>query len=104
MISPREAADLLAASPADAVLLDCRQPEELALAKVPGSLDIPMREIPDRAAEFDRARDILVLCHHGVRSTQVAIYLSRLGFPRVASVEGGIAAWSADVDPSIPTY
>ena len=104
LISPRDAADLLRASPTDVLLLDCRQPEELALAKVPGSLDIPMREIPGRVAELDRARDVLVLCHHGVRSAQVALYLVRQGFPRVASIDGGIAAWSATVDPAIPTY
>lgn len=103
-ITAREAADLLAASPNDVLLLDCRQPEELAIAKVQGSLDIPMREIPGRLPEIDRARDVLVLCHSGVRSLQVAVFLARQGYPRVASIEGGIDAWSASVDPSIPTY
>jgi rhodanese-related sulfurtransferase len=103
-ITAREAADRLATSPSDVVLLDCRQPEEWAIAKVAGSLDIPMREIPGRLPEIDRSRDVLVICHSGVRSLQVAMFLARQGFPRVASVEGGIDAWSATVDPSIPTY
>ena len=103
-ITPAQARDRLRDAPADFVLLDCREPEELALARVPGTLDIPMGEIPARAASLDRSKEIAVLCHHGHRSLMVAEYLAKQGFPRVASVAGGIHRWARHVDPTIPVY
>ena len=83
---------------------EVRQPEEVRLASVPGAVCIPMMEIPARLAELDRAKDILVMCHHGMRAQQVADFLARSGYPKVSSVTGGISAWAQTVDPSIPQY
>jgi len=63
-----------------------------------------MREIPARAGEIPADREVIVLCHHGARSAQVAMYLLRNGFSRVRNLAGGIDAWSASVDSSIPRY
>ncbi|HPU50513.1 MAG TPA: rhodanese-like domain-containing protein [Burkholderiaceae bacterium] len=92
-------------SQADApVVLDVREPWEVALAKVPGSVVIPMHEIPARVGELPAQRPIVCLCHHGMRSMQVAIFLERNGFDAVHNLVGGIDAWSREIDPSVPTY
>lgn len=87
-----------------AILLDVRQPEELELAAVRGALHIPMGEIPHRLSDVPSDTTIAVLCHHGMRSMQVARFLERNGYADVINVTGGIAAWSDSVDASIPHY
>lgn len=88
----------------DMVLLDVREPHELAIASVPGAVHIPMAQVPERLAELDRGREIVVLCRSGGRSLQVATYLERQGYGPVANLSGGTLAWSRDVDPTLPTY
>ena len=88
----------------DIFVLDVREPEEIAIAPVPGAAHIPMGDIPSRLTELDPARETIVVCHHGVRSAQVAMYLARMGFARVLNLAGGIDAWSIDADPSTPRY
>jgi rhodanese-related sulfurtransferase len=85
-------------------ILDVREPEEVAIARFPGATHIPMGEIPSRASELNRGQETVVVCHHGVRSAQVAMYLARLGFARVSNLSGGIDLWSATVDPTVPRY
>jgi rhodanese-related sulfurtransferase len=63
-----------------------------------------MHTIPARLAELDRARPIAVLCHHGGRSMQVALFLQQQGFDRLANMAGGIDAWALQLDPSVPRY
>jgi rhodanese-related sulfurtransferase len=63
-----------------------------------------MMEIPQRLSELPRDRDIVVMCHGGVRSLKVAHFLAQNGFSQVANLTGGIHAWANDVDPSIGTY
>ena len=89
----------------DLVLLDVREPEEIAVARIPGSLDIPMAEIPRRLREIGSPARLAVVCHHGVRSMQVARYLTAtLPVMEILNVEGGIDAWSQRVDPAVPRY
>jgi rhodanese-related sulfurtransferase len=85
------------------LILDVREPWEIETAAIDGTLDIPMGHIPARLAELDPDRETIVMCHHGVRSAQVAMYLARNGFERVLNLAGGIDAWS-EVDPSVPRY
>lgn len=103
-IEPEEAARLLAAKDPGFALLDCREQEELAIARIDGATHIPMREIPIRISSLDRDARYVVFCHHGVRSRQVALYLKQHGFERVQSMSGGIDAWSEVIDPSVPQY
>lgn len=88
--------------------LDVREPWEAALARVERpEVDgryIPMGELPGRLAELDAGRPVLVLCHHGVRSAQVTMFLSRHGYPHAYNIEGGIDAWSREVDPTVARY
>ena len=85
-------------------ILDVREPEEVALAAFPEATNIPMGEIPSRMTELDPARETIVVCHHGIRSAQVAIYLARMGFERPVNLAGGIDAWSVAAEPGIPRY
>ena len=91
-------------SPQPPLVLDVREDWERAAARLPGTLDIPMGEIPQRLAELPRERAIVVMCHGGVRSMRVAHYLAQNGFTQLANLTGGIHAWAAEVDPSVGTY
>lgn len=86
------------------LLVDVREPWERELAVLPGSVSLPLGEIPARAAELPRDRDVVLVCHHGVRSLQAAEELAARGHERVADLEGGIDAWSLTVDPRVPRY
>jgi rhodanese-related sulfurtransferase len=85
-------------------ILDVREPGEVQIAAIPGTVHIPMNDIPGRLAELDREKEWVVMCHHGIRSAQVAMYLARMGFRRVANLSGGIEEWSLTVDPTVPRY
>jgi rhodanese-related sulfurtransferase len=85
-------------------ILDIRESAEIAVAPFPGATHIPMGDIPARVTELDPARETVVVCHHGIRSAQVAAYLARMGFERVLNLSGGIDAWSQTADPSTPRY
>jgi len=106
-ISAADAALAIRDTPRDArLLLDCRTPEEYATAKIAGSLLLPMQEITERLAEIAawRGKPIIVHCHHGMRSLHVAKWLREQGFSLAQSMQGGIDAWSTDVDPAVPRY
>jgi len=104
-IAVADAARRLASDP-DVLLLDCRTPEEHATARIAGSLLLPMQEITARVGELEPWRDkmIVVHCHHGVRSLRVTEWLRERGFAGATSMRGGIDAWSAEIDPSVPVY
>lgn len=87
-----------------ALLLDVRQPEELELARIAGALHIPMNDIPVRLRELPADRPIVVFCHKGARSYGVAGYLMHCGYSDVASLDGGIDAWAAFIDPGVGRY
>ena len=103
-MSPSEVSDRLTTGSDGWVLLDCRELVELSLARIDGAVHIPMGEIPDRLAELDATREIVVFCHHGIRSAQVAAFLRQQGFASVRNMAGGIDAWSTQVAPSTPRY
>jgi len=90
------------------VVLDVREPQELRVASIKADgfdlLTIPMGVIPARLAELDPQQPVACLCHHGGRSMQVAHFLASRGFAHVANIAGGIDAWSAEVDPTVPRY
>ncbi|MCL6543825.1 MAG: molybdopterin-synthase adenylyltransferase MoeB [Bryobacteraceae bacterium] len=86
------------------LLLDVREPHEHQLCRLPGSVLIPMREVPKRLEELDRNQEIVVYCRSGARSAKIAQLLRASGFPVVRNLTGGILAWSDKVDPSVPKY
>jgi len=89
----------------DFLLLDVRQPEELTIADIGGTL-IPMEELPTRLDEVKafKDRDIIVMCRSGARSAMVVQWLQNQGLERVYNLDGGIAAWSRQIDSSIALY
>jgi rhodanese-related sulfurtransferase len=104
---PSQMAEWASQQTARSVLLDVREGWEVQTASAkPEGLDLvhmPMQSIPARLDELDKARPIACLCHHGSRSMQVANFLLQHGY-QVVNVAGGIHAWSAQVDPTIPVY
>ena len=86
------------------VLVDVREPHEYQIAKIPGSKLIPLGEVGQRANELDTADDIVVHCRSGARSAKAIDVLQKMGFKRLRNLQGGILAWSQDVDPSVPQY
>jgi rhodanese-related sulfurtransferase len=104
-LSPSELAELLKSSNPPR-LLDVRQPEEHAFAALPNSTLIPLGEIPQRVAEIQSWKDeeIVVYCHHGMRSLHAIGQLRSLGFTKLRNLSGGIDAWSAQVNSSVPRY
>jgi adenylyltransferase/sulfurtransferase len=85
-------------------LLDVRERYEFEIASIDGANLIPLGELPARWQELDRSKEILVLCHSGMRSNQAAEFLRSAGFSKVANVAGGIDAWSREIDPDVPRY
>jgi rhodanese-related sulfurtransferase len=97
-----------AATTPGVLLLDVREPWEVALARIdlPGLAQrhLPMGEIPTRLSDLDASQPVVCLCHHGVRSAQVVAFLARQGHEHAYNLEGGIDAWSVLVDPRVPRY
>ena len=86
------------------VLLDVREPWEFELCRLEDSIHIPMASVPVRMEELDSERDLVMICHHGARSYQVASFLEQRGFTRLYNLESGIDGWARTVDPSMPKY
>jgi rhodanese-related sulfurtransferase len=103
-MAPQELKTLLGGE-GQPLLLDVREPWETAAAGFPGAHLIPMDEIPARMHnELDPDGRIVVICHHGVRSLNVANWLRNQGFEQAQSLRGGIDAWSREVDPGVQRY
>ena len=86
-------------------LIDVREPWEFSTSHIDGSLLMPMGEVAARAnLELDPDQRVVVLCHHGIRSMNVTVWLRNQGFEQAQSIRGGIDAWSAEVDPTISRY
>lgn len=92
-------------SESKARLIDVREPWEFETAHIEDSLLMPMGDVPARAhQELDPDEHLVVMCHHGMRSMNVAVWLSNQGFEQAQSLMGGIDAWSAEIDPTVPRY
>jgi len=104
-LTPSQLAEKLK-SPAPPHLLDVRQPEEHAFVALPNSTPIPLSELAMRAEDLDdwKNEDIVVYCHHGIRSMQAVAQLQAMGFTRLYNLAGGIDRWTNEVDPTLPRY
>ena len=87
----------------DVYILDVREPYEYRIANLGGQL-IPQNEVPNRLAEIDRDREVIVQCRSGSRSQRIAEFLKQVGYPRVVNLAGGILAWSDEIDPKVQKY
>jgi len=101
-ISVHELAARLGAD--DYALLDVREDWEYQLCHLPGSMLIPLDQLPARVQELPAQRPLIVICHHGVRSRMAQQFLSQLGVNDVVNLTGGIAAWAHEIDPAMAVY
>lgn len=102
-ISAADAAQLLLDQ--SARLIDVREPWEFSLTSIAGSVPIPMGEIPSRAhQDLNPTERLIVVCHHGIRSMNVTVWLRNQGFENAQSLRGGIEAWSREVDANVARY
>jgi molybdopterin/thiamine biosynthesis adenylyltransferase/rhodanese-related sulfurtransferase len=102
-VTARELREVLAQA-RPVTLLDVREPHERAIAHFPDSHHIPLRELPARLGELDPRTDLVVICHHGVRSLRAVELLRGAGYSHARSLAGGIDAWAVEVDPAMPRY
>lgn len=104
-IDPRELRQWLDDPARDSpVLLDVREPWETQICAISGALCIPMNTVPQQLERLDRRAEIVVICHHGGRSMQVAGFLGRNGFENLYNLAGGVDAWARRVDPDMAVY
>lgn len=103
-ITPSELKARLERQSDELVLLDVREPEEYELCHIEGSRLIPMSEIMHHLDTLEPNAEIVVICHHGIRSLQAARMLANYGYERISNLKGGIDAWSVEADPSTPRY
>lgn len=87
-------------------LLDVRQPEEFSIASLPGAKLVPLDALPARVGELEgwKEDEVVVYCHHGVRSAHAIGWLRTQGFEQLVNLSGGIDRWSLEVDSEVPRY
>ena len=101
-ISAKEAAKLL--NDDSTVLLDVREDDELMICQIEGALHIPMRDIPNCVEDLPRNKQLIIFCHHGMRSLNVCQFLEARGFTNTLNMTGGMHAWSIEVDSNMRRY
>ena len=85
-------------------LLDVREPWEFKTCHIEGSELIPMRQVQNALNELEKDEEIVVICHHGIRSRMIARMLEQVGFTRIINLSTGVDGWAKEVDPTMPTY
>lgn len=101
-MSPKQlATHLQSASP---MLLDVREPWEFEICQIEGSVNIPMGQIPQQLPQLQAAAEIVVICHHGVRSQNVIRFLQQQSIDKLINLDGGVDAWAREVDSDMPVY
>jgi len=102
-ITPKELAERLRRGD-DLCLVDVREAEELQICRIDGVVHVPLGELAARVGELDPEREIVCICHHGMRSANAALALEQFDFDRVLNLVGGVDRWAADVDASMARY
>jgi len=103
-LSAAKLRDYLATTTTDPLLLDVREPWEFRICQIEDSQLIPMGQLPAALNALDPDRETVVICHHGIRSRQVTMYLDYQGFSDVINLSGGVDAWARDIDHQMSTY
>lgn len=102
--TPRQLKEYLEQADSPPQLVDVRESWEYRTCSIMGSEHIPMSRIASSLDLLDPNREIVVICHHGIRSRQVGYYLESMGFDNLINLAGGINAWAREVDPDMPVY
>ena len=86
------------------LLVDVREKWEFETSRIEGAALVPLREVPENLPRFEDAEEIVLFCHHGMRSLDAAAWLRSQGVEGARSMTGGIDRWSAEIDPKVPRY
>lgn len=89
---------------ASPLVIDVREPWEAQLCSIEGSKLVPLNALPANMALFADAEEIVIYCHHGMRSLNAAAWLRSQGIDGARSLTGGIERWSTEIDPRVPRY
>ncbi|MBA2621249.1 MAG: hypothetical protein H0U87_08620 [Acidobacteria bacterium] len=103
-ISPKELFEQLKNSGERVNLIDVREPLEFEIARIDGAKLLPLSRFREWIETLRAETETVVMCHHGVRSARVCEYLAQNNFTKVFNLDGGIEAWSLEVDPNVPRY
>jgi rhodanese-related sulfurtransferase len=102
--SPQQVLELLQQDEQKPVLLDVREPFEVELCVIEGSINIPLKQIPESLEELDRKQEYVLICHHGMRSHRAGLIMAAQGFDKLINLVGGIDAWACNVDSRMKRY
>ena len=102
-VAPREVKDMLGRGE-KMLFVDVREPWEYQTSHIEGSVLIPLREIPTNLPRLEAAEEIVLFCHHGMRSMDAAAWLRSQGVQGARSMAGGIDRWATEIDPNTPRY
>ena len=86
------------------LLLDVREPWEFDICHIDGSVNLPMSQLVQRIDEIPQQGEVVVICHHGIRSAQVIRFLQPQTGAELVNLDGGVDAWAREVDPAMPVY
>lgn len=86
------------------ILLDVREQWEFDYCSIKDSVLIPMGQLSERLDELDTTKEIIMICHHGIRSRQMGYYMEQMGFNRITNLDGGVEQWATDVEPTMRRY
>lgn len=103
-LSPQQVLELLNKSEPKPVLLDVREPFEVDICAIDGSINIPLHQIPAAIEELDADQEYVLICHHGMRSQRAGMIMASQGFDKLINLVGGIDAWACNVDPGMNRY
>lgn len=105
-LSPQEIVEHMQQAETTPVLLDVREPSEFEICQIEGSINIPMGDIPSRMIDLDHEQEYVLICHHGIRSQRVGMYLVANDFEegKLINMVGGIDAWACDIAPDMARY
>ncbi len=103
-LTPRQVQEFLQQADTKPLLLDVRESWEYDICHIEGSTLLPMSQISEKLETLDKTQEIILICHHGMRSRQVGVYLSGNGFDKLINLQGGIEAWAQEVEPTMPHY
>jgi rhodanese-related sulfurtransferase len=102
-VAPREVKDMLGRGE-KILFVDVREPWEYQTSHIEGSVLIPLREIPTNLPRLEAAEEVVLFCHHGMRSMDAAAWLRSQGVQGARSMAGGIDRWATEIDPNTPRY
>jgi len=102
--SPVELKDYLQGCEIPPLLIDVRESWEYDICRLENSILIPMRQLFSRPEQLDHTKEIVLICHHGIRSYQAGLFLKSRGFNRIINLEGGVARWAQDLDLNMAQY